>query len=70
MYSINELKKAITNGAPLKWNDPDPIEDNDYNITSVGDLSDFEDDMSILIRYNNGKSEAEVLLSEISYVPG
>lgn len=68
MDSIKELKKAIANGTPIKWNDPNPIEDNDYTVTGVEDLSDFEDDMPILIRYNDGKSEAEVLLSEISYI--
>lgn len=53
-------------GIPLIWNDPDPIEGNDYTITSVREMIDGEDDFSpILIQYGDN-SEAEVFLHEIS----
>lgn len=71
--NIQELKKAIKNNVPLVWNDPDPIDGNDYTITSIEDLEancldELEDDewdcQPISIVYNEG-SEAEVYLHEI-----
>jgi len=47
------------------WNDPDPIEDNDYRITS---RVQYEGDTS-LITYNEGYSEAEVFDDEIEEIP-
>lgn len=68
MRSLNELKTAILNNDNLVWNDPDPINGNNYNITWIEDLSeysdDFIDDMPILIQYGIG-SEAQVFLHEI-----
>ena len=67
MKNIGELKKAIAEKKPLKWNDPDPIKGNDYTITYVEPLEDFDDDeidIPILIQYGGG-SEAEVFVSEI-----
>lgn len=49
----------------LVWNDPDPIEGNDYRITS---RIQCEDNTS-LITYNNGYSEAEVFDHEIKITP-
>lgn len=68
MKTFKELKKAVLNKTPLVWNDPDPIEGNDYTITFIEDLSEVEDDEDasgypILIQY--GGSEAEVYLHEI-----
>lgn len=65
--SLNDLRKAVENKVPLVWNDPDPIEGNDYTISYVEDLDqieDFDKDTPILIQYGGG-SEAEVCLHEI-----
>lgn len=68
---LNELIKAIAEKSPMVWNDPDPIEGNDYTIDTVtilnGDVGDDEDmgDMCALIQYGGG-SEATVFISEIS----
>jgi hypothetical protein len=65
MKSIKELQEAISNGTVLVWNDPDPIEDNDYTITYIETIDDeFDEDTPILIQYGGG-SEAEVFLHEI-----
>lgn len=66
---LSEIKKARKENKNLKWNDPDPIEGNDYTITYIEDLSGFTDedmeDYPVLIQYGGG-SEAEVYLTEIS----
>jgi hypothetical protein len=67
MKNFTELKKAITDNVPLVWNDPYQIEGNDYTITFIEPLDDFEDDdrnMPILIQYGGG-SEAQVFIHEI-----
>ena len=67
MENFTELKKAITDNVPLVWNDPYQIEGNDYTITFIEPLDDFEDDdrnMPILIQYGGG-SEAQVFIHEI-----
>lgn len=67
MKNFTELKKAITDNVPLVWNDPNPIDGNDYTITFIEPLDDFEDDdrnMPILIQYGGG-SEAQVFIHEI-----
>ena len=58
-----DLMTAFVNGIPLKWNDPDPIEGNDYTITNV--LQVNKEAGTATIEYNGGSSEAEVYLSEI-----
>lgn len=69
MKSFYELKEALTNNKTLIWNDPDPIKGNNYKITFIEDISDFDEyddiDSPILIQYNKGKSEAQVYLHEI-----
>lgn len=69
MNSFKELKKAIRDKKTLVWNDPDPIEGNDYTISHIEDINDIHDDWDndtpILIQYSNGGSEAQVYLSEI-----
>ena len=55
-----EIKRAIKEGKEMVWNDPDPIEGNDYTITKVSNL----DDETCLIHYGGG-SEAGVYLTEI-----
>ena len=69
MKTLQDLKQAIAENKTLVWNDPDPIDGNDYTITFIEDIdSEFdEDDFSmypILIQYGGG-SEAQVYLHEI-----
>lgn len=47
----------------LIWNDPEPIDGNDYRITLF--KKDPDSDIA-LIQYNGGLSEAEVPMSEIA----
>ena len=62
----HELIKFWLSGKSLYWNDPEPIEGNDYKITFIKDLTGEENRTTPLcIQYNNGKSEAEVFLHEI-----
>ena len=69
MKNIQQLITAIKYQKTLVWNDPDPIEENDYAISWIeGITSDFNRDTPILIQYNNGMSEAQVFLHEISEV--
>lgn len=66
--TILELHNAWLNKKPLIWNDPDPIEGNDYTISWIENLVylyDEDNTVPILIQYNNGKSEAQVFLHEI-----
>jgi hypothetical protein len=70
MKNLAELKQAITENKQLVWNDPDPIDGNDYTISFIEDIDDGveDDDMvyyPILIQYNNSGSEAQVYLHEI-----
>jgi hypothetical protein len=65
MKTFKELKKSIDNNEELVWNDPDPIENNDYTISWIEPINeDDDDDMPILIQYGEG-SEAQVFLHEI-----
>jgi hypothetical protein len=59
--NAKSLKQALQNGVTLAWNDPDPIEDNDYIITSIKQI----DNVSVHIQYNQGLSEAAVFIHEI-----
>ena len=61
--TLRQLNQDLQNGATLIWNDPDYIEGNDYTIVSIKELNDE----LALIQYNQGLSEAEVFLNEISY---
>lgn len=63
MATLQGLTQELKNGATLVWNDPDPIEGNDYTIVSIKELNDE----IALIQYNQGLSEAEVFLHEINY---
>lgn len=66
MKTIVELKKAISEGKTLVWNDPDPIPGNDYTITYIEEIDDewFDDYDPILIQCGEN-SEAQVYLHEI-----
>lgn len=59
--TTKQLKLAIKQEKTLWWNDPDPIEGNDYTISYI---QVFNDETS-LIQYNEGGSEAEVFNWEI-----
>lgn len=65
--TFTKLKQAVKEGATLVWNDPEPIEGNDYTISYLEDIfdEDFDELSPILIQYNNGASEAQVFLHEI-----
>lgn len=63
MKTISELHNAWLNKTFLIWNDPDPIEGNDYTISYL----EVFNENNILIKYNNGNSEAQVFLHEINY---
>lgn len=73
MKTIAELRQAVAEGKKLYWNDPDPIEGNNYNICFIEVIDALEDELTdielmdcpILIQYNDGGSEAEVFLHEI-----
>lgn len=66
MKHIQDLITAIEYQKPLIWNDPEPIEGNDYTISWIEEItSDIDKLDSILIQYNNGQSEAQVFLHEI-----
>jgi hypothetical protein len=66
--SENEIKKAVANNLKLKWNDPDPIDGNDYTIQKIWDINDE----TAMIHYGSDDqemlSEAEVYLHEISII--
>lgn len=72
MKTLAELKQAIVKKKELVWNDPDPIQGNDYTISFIEDIDDDIEgddgvDYPILIQYNNGGSEAQVYLHEITF---
>jgi len=60
---VEDILNAVLNKTPMMWNDPDPIEGNDYTITKILNVSG---DMAV-IQYGVG-SEAEVYISEISVI--
>lgn len=67
MKNFKQLKKAIADNVTLVWNDPDPIKGNDYTITYIEPIDEFEDkdfDIPILIQYGDG-SKAGVFIHEI-----
>jgi hypothetical protein len=65
MKNFKELNNALLSNKVLIWNDPDPIEENDYTISSIEDLEGLDEDSPIFIQYNQGGSEAQVFLHEI-----
>ena len=66
MKKLAELKQAVAKEKELVWNDPDPIQGNDYTISFIEDIEEADGvDYPILIQYNNGRSEAQVYLHEI-----
>ena len=70
---LSEIRYAIKNDIPMIWNDPEPIEGNDYIINDIIDVPSPEEcddldghDWILTIKYNKGISEAEVYPYEIS----
>ena len=65
MPSADLLMKSIRNRDLIVWNDPDPIDGNDYSVRKIWDIN--ED--TAMIQYGSEDqeflSEAEVFLSEI-----
>lgn len=66
-----QIIEMFESGSPLVWNDPDPIDGNDYTIRSIS----YIDDEMATIQYGDNSimfdnkpcfSEAEVFISEIS----
>ena len=66
--TLQQLKQAIKDNKTLIWRDPDPIENNNYTIIWIEDLSNLPrrdyQDYPILIHYGEG-SEAQVYIDEI-----
>jgi len=65
--TFKELEEAWEANETIVWNDPDPIEGNDYEVSFIEDLTDLieEEFSGILIQYNAGGSEAMVFLHEL-----
>lgn len=73
MKTIKDLKELIIEARKehraLIWNDPDSIDGNNYAISYLDvhmPSTDDNDDDTVYIRYNDGMSEAEVNVHEIS----
>lgn len=69
---LTEIREAQKNKVPMVWNDPLPIEGNDYTIKQIFDMPSKDEcsdedgeDYILLIHYGEG-SEAEVTPNEIS----
>lgn len=63
--TTQELYDAVSYGQ-LIWNDPDPIEGNDYTVTKIWDISHAAN--MAMIHYGEG-SEAGVYLNELEITP-
>lgn len=61
--TADELLQYWGEGRTIIWNDPDPIEGNDYIVSSVDEV--FRLDSTARITYNEGASEAEVPCEEL-----
>lgn len=69
MKTFEELKHAVNNNIPIVWNNHNPIKGNDYTITHIDYIEKSNTwviDLPILVQYNNGGSESEIFLHEIS----
>lgn len=62
---LAQIDFTMRRGDPVYWRDPDPIPNRDYRINSIHPL----DSVMAYIVYNKGRSEAEVLLDELSREP-
>lgn len=61
-----EIKDAVKNQQTIVWNDPSPIEGNDYTVRKIWNV----DDETAFIQYGERNSEylseAEVYISELA----
>jgi hypothetical protein len=64
--NIKEVKDAVINQQKMVWNDPEPIEDNDYTVQKIWNIN--EETAMIQYGEDNSKylSEAEVYLWELA----
>lgn len=61
-----EINQALKDGKTMIWNDPDPIEGNDYTVQKIWDISDEEATIFYGANGSDKWSTAEVFISEIS----
>ncbi len=70
MKTIKSLKKLIATAQKehraLVWNDPGSVDGNKYSISYLDVEGSDDQDDQVLIRYNDGMSEAYVYVHEIS----
>jgi hypothetical protein len=70
MKTIKSLKKLIATAQEehraLVWNDPGSVDGNKYSISYLDVEGSDDQDDQVLIRYNDGMSEAYVYVHEIS----
>lgn len=69
MKTFEELRNSIKNEIPIVWNNPEPIDGNDYTISHIDYIEEsntWDINLPILVQYNNGGSESEIFLHEIS----
>lgn len=64
--NIREVKDAVMNRQKIVWNDPDPIEGNDYTVQKIWNIGEE----TAMIQYGGDDteclSEAEVYLTELT----
>ena len=68
MKNFEELRNSIKNEIPIVWNNPEPIDGNDYTISHIDYIEQsntWDINLPIIVQYNNGGSEAQVFLHEI-----
>ena len=69
MKTFEELRNSIKNEIPIVWNNPEPIDGNDYTISHIDYIEEsntWDINLPILVQYHNGGSESEIFLHEIS----
>tara|TARA_R110000823_G_scaffold256562_1_gene378447 strand:+ start:314 stop:511 length:198 start_codon:yes stop_codon:yes gene_type:complete len=61
--NLAEVKEAVISQRKMLWNDPDPIEGNDYSVHKIWNI----DEETAMIKYGeaNCLSEAQVYISEL-----
>ena len=66
MENIREVKEAVISQQKMVWNDPDPIDGNDYTVQKIWNI----DEETAIIQYGEDNSEylseAEVYISELA----
>lgn len=71
MNNLDEIREHMIMDGSIVWNDPNPITGNDYRVVYIEYIYDGEEitgTTPILIRYNGGRSEAEIFLNELIIV--